>query len=652
MRVNEFMSITLTYSEECNDESIMDAKTYFIIDFDSTFVRIEGLEKLAEIALAENPHKEEILIKIKNITEKGMQGELSFDKSLQQRLSLFSADADDIKKLINVLRKNITPSILRNREFFKKYKDHIYIISGGFAEYILPIFKPFGIDRIRILANEFIFDKNKKIIGFNKKNLLSQKNGKIKQIKALKLQGKVYIIGDGFTDYQIKKEGLADKFFVFHENVKRDKVAEKADYLLPNFDEFLYLLDLPRAYSYPKHRMKVLLCENISGVASHAFKKEGYTVNTLAYSPSEKQLMELIKDVSILGIRSQTNIPGNILTHAKRLLCIGAYCIGTNQINKRAASLAGVAAFNAPYSNTRSVVELVIAEIIALSRKLIDKNNKLHKGIWDKSSSDLHEIRGKKLGIVGYGNIGSQLSVLAENLGMEVYFYDVVDKLTLGNTRKCSSLREVLKVADFITIHVDGREQNRNLIGEAQFRYMKNGVIFINSSRGYVVDLDALLKNIKMGKVAGAAIDVFPQEPKSNKEKFISRLQGLPNVILTPHIGGSTVEAQENIGFFVTEKILSFINTGNTTLSVNFPHIQLPQLRNAHRFIHTHQNVPGVLAKINGILAEFAINIEGQYLKTNEDIGYVITDVNKKYKKEVIDKLKKIAETIKFRVLY
>lgn len=287
-----------------------------------------------------------------------------------------------------------------------------------------------------------------------------------------------------------------------------------------------------------------------------------------------------------------------------------------------------------------------------LYRKVFEKSMNMHKGIWDKSSAGCHEIRGKKLGIIGYGNIGSQLAVLAENLGMEVYFYDITDKLALGNNKRCRSLEELLKIADVVTVHVDGRKENKNLIDDHEFSLMKNNVIFLNIARGFIVNNDALEKYIKNEKIAGAAIDVFPIEPKGNNEPFVSQLQGLPNVILTPHIGAGTEEGQRNIAEFVPEKITTFVDTGNTTLSVNFPNLALPEQRNIHRFIHIHYNKPGILAKLNTIFAKNKINIEGQYLKTNEEIGYVITDVNKNYKQTVVEELKAIPETIRIRVLY
>jgi D-3-phosphoglycerate dehydrogenase len=366
---------------------------------------------------------------------------------------------------------------------------------------------------------------------------------------------------------------------------------------------------------------------------------------------SEDELIERIKEISILGIRSRTHVTARVFENAEKLIAVGAFCIGTNQIDLNAAAKSGIPVFNAPFSNTRSVVELVIAEIIMLMRKIPDKSVKLHNGIWDKSSEGSFEVRGKKLGIIGYGNIGTQLSVLAESLGMKVYYYDTAEKQGLGNALKCRSMSKLLQIADVVTLHVDGRESNAALIGPREFDLMKKGVIFINMSRGHVVDIHSLTENIRDGKVAGCAIDVYTHEPVDGSEEFIFELRGMPNTILTPHIGGSTLEAQENIGHYVPGKIIDYLNTGSTTNSVNFPNLSVPLQDNTHRFIHIHENVPGILAGINRILAVHGINIIGQHLKTDGEIGYVITDAGKEYDKTVIGDLSKIDHTLKFRVI-
>lgn len=399
--------------------------------------------------------------------------------------------------------------------------------------------------------------------------------------------------------------------------------------------------------------MKTLLLENIHPSAVAMLESNDVHVLSATNALDEESLIAKLEGVSILGIRSRTQIPSRVLEHARDLLAIGAYCIGTNQIDLHAASLNGVAVFNAPYSNTRSVAELVIAEIVLLIRRLYDKITKAHQGVWDKSSEHAREVRGKKLGIIGFGNIGSQVSTLAEAMGMDVYYYDVVDKLSIGNATRVSSLKELLSIAQIVTVHVDGNPANKNLLGEKEFDAMNDGVILLNLSRGHVVNVDVLARNIKSGKVAGAAIDVFPKEPAHGGDPFTSPLQGLPNVILTPHIGGSTEEAQENIAHFVSSKLLEYVRTGSTYTSVNFPRISLPTSdgSQSHRLLHVHHNVPGVLSHINGIFAKNNVNVLSQYLRTNELIGYAIADVDKEYKDSLLDDLANVDHTIKVRIL-
>jgi D-3-phosphoglycerate dehydrogenase / 2-oxoglutarate reductase len=630
----------------------MKLNKYFVIDFDSTFTKVEAFDVLADISLKDHPEKLERKDQIHKITNQGMDGTISFRESLVQRLKLLQPSRHHMDPLIQRLKGSVSESFKRNKEFFQKYSENIYIISNGFKEFIEPIVTDFGIRPENILANEFRFDDNGRVIGFDENNPLSANGGKVERLKQLNLPGDVYVIGDGYTDYEIKHAGLANKFYAFTENITRESVKSKADHITPSLDEFLYLNKLNTAISYPKNRINVLLLENVHPVAVGLLKAEGFNVETYHAALSEEELYDKIKNVSVLGIRSKTHVTAKVLENANRLMVIGAFCIGTNQIDLKEATRKGIAVFNAPFSNTRSVVELAIAEMIMLMRNIFDKSVKMHRGEWDKSAKGSFEVRGKKLGLIGYGNIGTQLSVLAESMGMKVLYYDTEEKLSLGNAIKCKTMKEVLEKADVVSLHVDGRASNTKLIGPKEFDLMKDGVIFINLSRGHVVDIHALKENIRSGKVAGCAIDVFPEEPASNNEEFKSELRGLPNTILTPHIGGSTLEAQENIGNFVPTKIMDYINTGSTSNSVNFPNLTLPILENAHRLIHIHNNVPGILAKINQVLADHGINIVGQYLKTTEAIGYVITDINKEYDKEVITKLRAIDNTIKFRILY
>ncbi|GAB4336456.1 MAG: hypothetical protein OHK0038_14680 [Flammeovirgaceae bacterium] len=630
----------------------MSDKKYFVIDFDSTFTKVEALDLLCEISYAESPQKSEIAAKVKHITDLAMEGKMSFGEALEARVQLLNANKKHLELLINRLRGEVSESIKRNKDFFIQNADDVLIISNGFKDFINPVVTEYGIKPENIYANTFEFDKDGNIIGYDRKNPLAQPKGKVILMKELNLQGEVFVIGDGYTDYQIKEAGLASKFFAFTENISRTNVTEKADHIAPSFDEVLYINKMPLAVSFPKNRIKVLLLEGIHPKAKKIFEDEGYQVELLKGALDEDELIEKVKDIRILGIRSKTQITRKVVESANRLMAIGAFCIGTNQIDLNACSERGIAVFNAPYSNTRSVVELAIGEIILLMRNLPDKMANMHQGKWEKIATNSFEVRNKKIGIIGYGNIGSQLSVLAEAMGMKVLYYDVVEKLAIGNARKCSSLKELLNEADIVTLHIDGRSENKNFIGEKEFAQMKDGVVFLNLARGNVVDIKALANAIKSGKVRGAGIDTFPYEPKNNDEEFVTELRNLPNVILTPHIGGSTSEAQENIAEFVPAKLIEYVNTGNTFLSVNFPNVQLPTLEKAHRLLHIHQNVPGILAKINNTMSKHQINIIGQYLKTNEQIGYVITDIATQYNNEVINDLKSIENTIKFRVLY
>ncbi len=397
--------------------------------------------------------------------------------------------------------------------------------------------------------------------------------------------------------------------------------------------------------------LRALLLENLHPHARAILESAGVEVETRSGALDETELIEAVQGFHLLGIRSKTQVTSTVLAAAPDLLAVGAYCIGTNQIDLADAAQRGIATFNAPFSNTRSVVEIALADIIALTRRLTFLDRAMHDGVWEKSATGAHEVRGRTLGIVGYGNIGTQLSVLAENLGMSVVFYDTAEKLALGNARRAGSLDELLDAADIVTLHVDGRSGNAGLFGAAQFARMRPGAVFLNLSRGFVVDYAALRDAVVSGHVAGAAVDVFPQEPKRRGDPFESELRGLPNVILTPHTGGSTEEAQEAIGQFVSTKLRDYLATGTTTLSVNLPNLALDQLPGAHRLAYLHRNVPGVLAAVNATLAEHGVNIEGQLLATRGEVGYVVTDAGGPVGDSVIAALTARPESVRLRVL-
>ncbi|MBK9154954.1 MAG: phosphoglycerate dehydrogenase [Chloracidobacterium sp.] len=407
------------------------------------------------------------------------------------------------------------------------------------------------------------------------------------------------------------------------------------------------------ATSYPRNKIKVLLLENISDAAVRELEAAGYTqIERIGGALSEAQLIDAVKGVHLLGIRSKTRITKDVIEAADKLLAIGAFCIGVNQVDLKAATENGVAVFNAPYSNTRSVAELIIGLCVMLIRKIADKNAAAHRGEWLKEAKGSFELRGKTLGIIGYGNIGSQVSTMAEAMGMQVIYYDIATKLPLGNAKQTPELKDLLKRSNVVTLHVPSDATTRNMIDADALKAMRKGSILINHSRGDVVDLDALARALKSGKLAGAAVDVFPEEPEKSGDKFESVLQNLPNVILTPHIGGSTEEAQASIGLDVTSKLIKYLDFGTSEGSHTVPPVSLPPQAGTHRILHIHRNVPGVLGEINSRLSKRGINIVGQYLNTNPEIGYVILDVESKLSKEAFELLKDVPGTVKTRMVY
>lgn len=405
--------------------------------------------------------------------------------------------------------------------------------------------------------------------------------------------------------------------------------------------------------SLGKDKIKFVLLEGVHQSAVDALHKAGYTnIDYVKTALAGNELIERIKDAQFVGLRSRTQLTAEVLAQCPKLIAVGCFCIGTNQVDLQAAQARGVVVFNAPYSNTRSVAELTIAQAILLLRDVPRKNALCHRGVWDKSAAGSYEIRGKTLGIIGYGAIGSQVSVLAEGLGMKVVFYDVISKLPMGNAHQAPSLEALLAQADIVSLHVPELDSTKNMLGQAQLAQMKPGAILLNASRGTVVDIDALAQAIASKHLSGAAIDVFPVEPKGNDEEFITPLRAFDNVILTPHIGGSTMEAQENIGLEVADKLIKYSDNGTTTSSVNFPEVALPQQANVHRLLHVHQNVPGVLTAINRVFSQYNINIVGQYLQTKESMGYVVMDINTSYSEEALEQLRNVPGTVRVRVLF
>ncbi|NBW06813.1 MAG: phosphoglycerate dehydrogenase [Caulobacteraceae bacterium] len=630
----------------------MTATPTFVFDFDSTLVRIETLEALADIALSGHPEAEAIRAEIARLTDQAMSGEVDFGTALRRRLALLPLTRAHVEQLADRILDEGTWSVRRNLRFFQENADRIVILSGGFREIIAPVAERLGVAPDRVLCNDLVYDAEGRVTGVDDQNPLSYDNGKPRVIEALGLARPIVMVGDGWNDAEVKLAGAADRFYAFTEIARRDKVVAVADAEAPSMDELLHAEGMAGRWSYPRARIRMLLLENIHPAAVERLQEAGYSVETLKGALDEDDLIEKIKGVHVLGIRSKTNVTARVLEEADRLLAVAAFCIGTNQIDLDACADHGVAVFNAPYSNTRSVVELAIGLTITLMRDVVDKSTGMHAGKWNKSADGSRELRGKTLGIVGYGAIGSQLSVLAEALGMRVIFHDLSERLALGNARRMRNLDALLAEADVVTLHVDGRKENTNLIGAAQLQQMKEGALFLNLSRGHVVNIGALSQAIQGGRIGGAALDVFPEEPRTNADPFDSQLRGLKNVILTPHIGGSTEEAQEAIAEFAAERLLGYLNRGDTTFSVNLPNVQLSEVSGGHRILHIHRNQPGVMAALNRELAHAGLNILGQHLKTDERTGYVITDVDRDYDPEALKALKTLPGTLRFRLLH
>ncbi|MES2655646.1 MAG: HAD-IB family phosphatase [Bacteroidota bacterium] len=595
-------------------------KPWFIIDFDSTFTQVEAMEELAAISLKNDPEKESIIGQIKHLTDLAMEGKMPFNKSLKARITLLSAKKYHINMLVNKLRKKVSPSFIRNKAFFKEYQGRILIVSGGFKEFIAPVVKSFHINEDCIYANTFVYDSKNNIIGTDERNPLSQQGGKVKLLKELKLKGDVFAIGDGYTDYEMKASGQANFFFAFTENIARLSVLQKADYVAPSLDEILYKMKLPMALSYPKSRIKVVLLGKETFEAAHYFKLEGYQV--AKFEQITNSAKKELKQASIIVSSINQMID---ISECSKLLCASVWGVHNEQFNLLNAQQMAIPIFHSPFANSRSAVELSLGFMLQLSRYANT------------------EIKGKKLGLIGYGNAGGLLSVLAQNLGMEVLFYDKRDRAPLGNAIAYKTMNDVLKRSDYIVLMNSSNEGV--LLGEKELKHLHTNAMLINLSYDDSVDIKAVNKLLGSKKIAGFAMDCNHVETYKN-------IKATQQTIVTLNKRNATAETQQQIAGFISEKVIEYINTGNVGKNLNFPEIQLPALLNSHRFIHVHENKPGLLAKINAILALHKINISGQYLKTNETLGYVITDVVKQYNSEAINELKQIEGTLKFRIIY
>jgi D-3-phosphoglycerate dehydrogenase len=600
--------------------------TYYIFDFDSTFTQVEAMEELAEISLANDPEKELLIEKIKQLTDLAMDGSMPFNKSLKARIALLSAKKYHISMLVNRLRKRVSHSFARNKKFFKEEQGNIYIVSGGFMEFIVPIVKPYFINADHVFANTFIYDTKNNIIGADEQNFLAQDSGKVKLVKQLKLQGNVVVIGDGYTDYQLFEAGLAHKFYAYTENIVRSKVIERAEWIALSLDEILYTEKLPMSLSFPKTRLKAVLWGEETLLAEQQLKAEGYKIVKLPNKCSKVLLNQELHDAHLLLFSEFADL-GKVNLKDSKLLTAGVWGEQASETISHKFAQSGVAIFGSEYAHTRSIAELALLLILQLNRNL---------GA---------ELQGRKLGIVGYGHSGSMLSVMGEHLGMEVFYYDVDDKPALGNAKRVKHITELLKKCDTVVLSTGKNFGNEVLIGSKELKQMQAGAVLINLSYDISVDLKACEEALKKGKLAGFGMDFMNNHPPTKNWN-----EG--NVILSYQSRLATRQVQQNTASMLSERMIGFINSGNTKGSLNFPTLNLPALVQSHRFIHIHSNQAGVLAQINGILAKHKINISGQYLKTDKHIGYVITDVSKQYSNKVLQDLKAIPETIKFRVLY
>ena len=586
-----------------------------------------------------------------------------WDSLLQKAKPLAKADFDSAAR---ALVDRLFPQAKEVLSLLHNSGRKIYLLSTSLDLLVRPVADHLGICRDNVFTNEVVV-KDNRIVGTDTSQPLSQSLGKLYLAEKLRGEGRLSnstaIVGQSRSAVAIRRNNIAEMFIYFTEGKENEEIREQADFVIDRFDQLLSLFfsddelsNMSVSFESPvvtsprqEKAPKILLLENIHPKASSRLSGNGFQVTSQKPALDEKELIQRGRGFHALGIRSKTHISANTIDQLKDLWVIGAFCIGTSQIDLDAAAQAGIPVFNAPYSNTRSVAELVVGETVMLMRRVFEKSTAAHQGRWLKTAQGSTEIRGKTAGIVGYGHIGSQVSVLLENLGMSVMFYDIMDKLPLGNAKQAASLYDLLETADIITLHVPDTKETRGMIGKNELQRMKRGSSLINSSRGKVVDLTALKEAIEAGHIAGAAVDVFPNEPNQPDDEFTTPLQRISNVILTPHIGGSTTEAQENIASYVSYKIERYLTTGSTTGAVNFPEADIPRLEGKHRILHIHKNVPGVLAKINTIFSQRHINVEGQMLQTHGDIGYLIVDVDHQISEQVFQLMQHITETIRVR---
>ncbi len=639
-----------------------------IFDFGSTIIANEGIDLIIDAALKRNedPEHAQKMEKLHKISGQTQNGEIPLGDFLRSSFQLTTVTQDDIRTVTSLLAHKISDQVLETISGLQQRGKNIFVFSSNFEEVVRPVTTSLEIPSENVFANQLLYDHKGNVIGFNENNPLFLSVGKVFLAEQLRIEGvldeSTAVVGNSHTDLAIRKSNNATMFVFYSSKNSVGDIRSQADFVVDRFDQLMPLFctnkelsnETAEAYAVAINGKQIvtphiILLENIHKNAFEQLSHQDFTIESFTSAWSEHKVCEKAANAHALGIRSKTHITRKHFECLSNLWAIGAFCIGTNQIDLHAASNAGIPVFNAPYSNTRSVAEIVAGEIIMLMRRVFEKSSAAHQGRWLKSAQGCNEVRGKTVGIIGYGHIGSQVSVLLEVLGMSVIFHDIVDILPLGNAQKAASLDDLLQRSDVVTLHVPDTELTRGMIGKNELERLKPGSFLINSSRGRVVDLDALAQVIKSKHLAGAAVDVYPEEPSHPDDLFQSPLQGLDNVILTPHIGGSTEEAQINIAHYVSTKLKNFLLTGSTIGAVNFPEVDLARVEGTHRILHVHRNVPGVLAKINSVLSRRNVNIEGQILQTRGEIGYLLVDIDRHVSDHVLELLRHISETIKVR---
>ncbi len=636
-----------------------------IFDFDSSIVTVKSVEFLLKTAIQQSGKERSVrLERLYELNGQIMEGKRLVGDALSCVLELAPLNLADVERAAEQMIRYVRPRVRETITDLLAREKKLFVFSVGIDKMVVPLARRLGIPANNIFTNNLRFNQKGRVTGFDDSNPLFSNVGKLylaeKLSKAGRLDGGTAVVGDSLADLAICKNKIGDMFVYFAGPTVWEDTRRQADFSVDRFDRLLPLFCSDDELSHDKagalvsgdepetKKPSILLLENVHHRAEEKLREAGYDVALEKSAWEEEKLCRSVH-VNVLGIRSRTRLSRRAIMEMKQLWVIGAFCIGTNQIDLVAATEAGIPVFNAPYANTRSVAELVVGEVIMLMRRTFEKSSAAHQGRWLKSAHGAREIRGKTVGIVGYGRIGSQVSVLLENMGMSVLYFDIVDKLPLGNAKAVDTLQEVLENADIVTLHVPDTPITQGLIGKKELSMMKCGVCLINASRGKVVDLEALRQSMDSGHIAGAALDVFPEEPARAEDIFHTPMQGAPNVILTPHIGGSTLEAQENIAEYISSKFEKFIRTGSTIGSVNLPEMELPRIQGTHRILHVHRNVPGVLAKINSVFARRNINVEGQILQTKGSIGYLIVDVDQDVADQVLNLLTAVTETIKVR---